>query len=491
MLFNSFSFLIFFPVVVALYYLLPHRFRWGLLLVASSYFYMAFVPYYILILFYLIIIDFFAAKAIEQAQGRKRKLFLIISIIANIGTLFFFKYFNFFNASIEHLSNLLDWNYSIPALAIILPLGLSFHVFQSLSYVIEVYYKRYPAEHHFGIYALYVMFFPQLVAGPIERPAQLLPQLHAKHTFDANSISAGIKIMLWGFFKKVVIADTIGVVVDTIYGNPDGANGITAAMAAIAFAIQLYADFSGYSDIARGSARVLGINLMKNFDVPYFSRSISDFWRRWHISLSNWFRDYLYIPLGGSYGSKLRTCINVMIVFIICGLWHGAGWTFIFFGAIFGLYNVIGFITKKARIWIAGALGLLRLPRLYAAIQTLITFALVSIGFIFFRAPSLTDALFFIKQLFFGWTALFEKQFWISTLLNPRVSVGLTKAQLLYLAIACLIMLGGEYLDREKHLTARLAKSPGWLRWGAYYALIATILIFGYYKQRTFIYYQF
>src|SRR5581483_8336095 len=244
MIFNSFSFLIFFALVGVFYYALPHRYRWAMLLVASCYFYMAFIPAYILILFYLIAIDFAAGICIERSHGRKRRAWLVVSVIANVGTLFFFKYFNFFNANVARLAGFLHWQYSPFALAIILPLGLSFHTFQSLSYVIEVYRGRYPAERHLGIYALYVMFFPQLVAGPIELPQELLPQLHAHHAFDEGTVSEGLAIMLWGFFKKVVVADTIGTVVDAVYGNLHAAAGPALAAGAVAFAVQLYADFS-------------------------------------------------------------------------------------------------------------------------------------------------------------------------------------------------------------------------------------------------------
>jgi D-alanyl-lipoteichoic acid acyltransferase DltB (MBOAT superfamily) len=493
MLFNSFSFVIFFPVVAILYYLLPHRFRWMLLLAASCYFYMAFVPYYILILFYLIVIDYCAGIAIEKAEGKKRKLFLTISIVANVGTLFIFKYFNFFNANLAHIATLLHWNYSITALSLIVPLGLSFHTFQSLAYVMEVYYKRYPAERHFGIYALYVMFFPQLVAGPIERPQQLLPQLRAEHAFDEGTTVSGLRIMLWGFFKKMVIADTIGVIVDTVYGNLHTASGVLLAIGAAAFAIQLYADFSGYSDIARGSAQVFGITLMNNFDAPYFARSIADFWRRWHISLSNWFRDYFYYPLALWLAgrSKAGLYLALFITFTVIGLWHGAGWTYIFFGATFGLYSVIGLLTKKRRAKWAEAVGITRLPHLYGLLQTLVTFGLVCIGLVFFRATSLGDALFFLRHLAIGWGDVVNKQFWITTVLDSQVSLGLTKKAILFLAISCVAMLGGEYWQREKHIVTWITSQPRWLRWGAYYVLIAWILLFAYHQPQTFIYYQF
>ncbi|HUC01315.1 MAG TPA: MBOAT family O-acyltransferase [Candidatus Paceibacterota bacterium] len=492
MLFNSFSFLVFFPVVVILYYLLPHRFRWILLLVASCYFYMAFIPAYILILLYLIVIDFFMGILIEKAEGRKRKLFLTISIIANVGTLFFFKYFNFFNANVASVASFLHWNYPIGFLAIALPLGLSFHTFQSLAYVLEVYYKRYPAERHIGIYALYVMFFPQLVAGPIERPQQLLPQLHAEHEFNEGFASQGLRIMIWGFFKKVVVADSIGVIVDQIYGNLHGETGVALAVAAVAFAIQLYADFSGYSDIARGSAKVFGIDLVNNFDVPYFARSISDFWRRWHISLTSWFRDYFYFPLALKWASWSRAGLYaaLFVTFLVIGLWHGAGWTFICFGAVFGFYSVFGLWTKKYRDRLIASSRISRYPGFLALFQTLITFGLVCIGFVFFRSTSLSNAIYFLEHLPTGWSNAFRVHFW-TDLAHTEIYAGLTKYRLAALPLSCLVMLFGEYLEREKQVTAWIAAHPMWFRWGAYYLIVAWILFFGYFDQQTFIYFQF
>lgn len=454
---------------------------------------MAFIPYYILILFYLIAIDFVAGLAIERSDGRRRGLFLIISIVANIGTLVFFKYFNFFNANVAGVASLLHWNYSPWLLAIALPLGLSFHTFQSLAYVIEVYKGRYPAEKNLGIYALYVMFFPQLVAGPIERPQQLLPQLHEPHDFSEENAVQGLRIMLWGFFKKVVVADTIGVLVDTVYGNLHGVSGVMLCIAAVAFAIQLYADFSGYSDIARGSAKVLGITLVNNFDTPYFTKSIADFWRRWHISLSSWFRDYLYQPLAlvwSRRASRNGLYAALFFTFVVIGLWHGAGWNFIVFGALFGAYSVVGLMTKKIRTRIAEKIGLVRLPRLYSFLQMITTFALVAIGLVFFRAPSLTDAWYVISHLWTGWGSTFSKEFWVTKIFD-QVATGLPNSRLFFLPVSCAIMLFGEYFERTKNILARLAARPLWFRWGAYYALIVVMLVFGYYQQRTFIYFQF
>ena len=291
MLFNSLEFLLFFPIVTILYFVLPYRFRWVLLLTASCYFYMVFKPIYILILGFTIVIDYFAGIYIEQSEGKKRKLYLTLSLIANIGVLAIFKYFNFLNLNFTWLLEGLDLKNPIPFLQILLPIGLSFHTFQAMSYTIEVYRGNQKAEHHFGIYALYVMFYPQLVAGPIERPQNVIHQFYERHDFDYQRVTDGLKLMAWGMFKKVVIADRLSVMVEMVYKYPYNYHGIPLIVSTIFFSIQIFCDFSGYSDIALGSAQVMGFKLMKNFDRPYFSKTISEFWRRWHISLSSWFRD--------------------------------------------------------------------------------------------------------------------------------------------------------------------------------------------------------
>ena len=283
MLFNSIEFVIFFILVTSLYFILPHKYRWFLLLVASCYFYMAFVPVYILILFFTIVIDYFAGIWIEEAQGKKKKQFLVLSLVANIGVLAVFKYYNFLNDNLTFLLHGADWENPIPYLSILLPIGLSFHTFQAMSYTIEVYRGHQKAERHFGIYSLYVMFYPQLVAGPIERPQNLLFQFRTEHKFDYERVVSGLRLMLWGFFKKLVIADRLAIYVNAAYGNPDEHTGLTLAVATMFFAFQIYCDFSGYSDIAIGAARVMGYDLMKNFNRPYLSASISEFWSRWPI----------------------------------------------------------------------------------------------------------------------------------------------------------------------------------------------------------------
>ncbi|HZK78006.1 MAG TPA: MBOAT family O-acyltransferase, partial [Gemmatimonadaceae bacterium] len=393
MLFNSFTFLIFFPVVATMYFVLPQRFRWAWLLAASCYFYMAFIPVYILILFFTIAIDYVAGILIENATGQRRKWFLVMSIVANVGVLAVFKYFNFLNANIHTIAEVFHWPYGLAPLSIILPIGLSFHTFQAMSYTIEVYRGNQKAEHHLGIYALYVMFFPQLVAGPIERPQNLLHQFYEKHEVDYDRITSGLKRMAWGLFMKVVIADRLARYVNVVYNDPKSFMGLTTIIATVFFAFQIYCDFAGYSHMAIGAAEVMGFKLMRNFDRPYLSRSISEFWGRWHISLSSWFRDFLYIPLGGNRVSRPRWYYNLFITFLLSGLWHGANWTFVIWGALNGFYLIFSLITADLRAAVAKAVGLAQRPALHNVVRILITFGLTTFAWIFFRANSLSDAL--------------------------------------------------------------------------------------------------
>jgi alginate O-acetyltransferase complex protein AlgI len=316
---------------------------------ASCYFYMAFVPIYIAILGGTIVIDYFAGIYIEKHIGAKRKWLLIISLISNITVLFVFKYYNFFIDNINGLFNLDSADSSLPYLSILLPIGLSFHTFQAMSYTIEVYRGTQKAEKHFGIYALYVMFYPQLVAGPIERPQNILHQFHEHKKFNYQNLSSGLKLMAWGLFKKVVIADRLASLVNEVYSNPTNYTSLPLIITTFFFTIQIYCDFSGYSDIAIGAAKTMGFDLMKNFNRPYAAQTISDFWNRWHISLSSWFKDYLYIPLGGNRVKIPRLYFNLMIVFIISGFWHGANWTFIIWGTIHGFYLIVALLTKEFR----------------------------------------------------------------------------------------------------------------------------------------------
>jgi D-alanyl-lipoteichoic acid acyltransferase DltB (MBOAT superfamily) len=350
---------------------------------------MYFKPEYILIILFTIVVDYVAGLLIENSSGYSKKIFLVLSLLANIGVLAFYKYFNFLVSNINGLTGGFS-HHPIPLLSIVLPIGLSFHTFQAMSYTIEVYRGNQKAEKHFGIYALYVLFYPQMVAGPIERPQHILPQLHRVNKFDKNNLIYGLFLMMVGFFKKVVIADRLGLYVDPVFGNPHGHSSFDLLLATYFFAFQIYCDFSGYTDIAIGAALTLGIALMKNFDMPYISTNIQEFWTRWHISLSTWFRDYVYIPLGGSRVNFGVTCFNIMVVFTLSGLWHGANWKYLVWGVLHGLL-LIGFnLLKKYNIGIKG----------FSYLKWLVTFNLVCLAWIFFRADNITNAMYIIGKIF-------------------------------------------------------------------------------------------
>lgn len=493
MLFNSFEFLIFFPVVTLLFFLLPHRFRWFLLLIASCAFYMFFRPIYILILFFTIVIDYYAGILIEGTKDLgQRKRFLMLSIIANVGVLAVFKYFNFLNDNISGIASWIGYENPIPYLTILLPIGLSFHTFQAMSYTFEVYRGNQAAERHFGIYSLYVMFYPQLVAGPIERPQNVIHQFHERHYFDYKQVTDGLKLMVWGLFKKVVIADRLALMVNQVYNNPKDYEGIPLIIATVFFAFQIYCDFSGYSDIAIGSAKVMGFDLMTNFKQPYFSKSIPEFWRRWHISLSTWFRDYLYIPLGGNKVAKWRWYYNIFIVFLVSGLWHGANWTYIIWGVLHGFYQIFGNITKDWRNNLAEALGLTRFPLGYKLLQIGTTFGLVSFAWIFFRAKSTSDAFYIITHLFSG---VYEGTISIITNANwgreKYLYLGQDSYTFLLATITVIFLIAVEYFQRSRNLRETLSNYPTAIRWGLTYLLIAGIIFLGVYRSNEFIYFQF
>ncbi|MBA4166943.1 MAG: MBOAT family protein [Chitinophagaceae bacterium] len=475
MLFNSFEFLIFFPVVTILFFLLPHKIRWLLLLLASCFFYMFFKPEYILILFFTIIVDYYAGILIERTQNPgARRRFLIMSLIANIGVLAVFKYFNFFNDNITGIASFFGFTNHIPYLRMLLPIGLSFHTFQAMSYTIEVYRGNHKAEKHFGIYALYVMFYPQLVAGPIERPQNILYQFHEKHYFDKQKMVSGLKLMLYGFFKKIVVADRLSIYVDSVYNDPANHHGFQVIVAMIFFAFQIYCDFSGYTDIARGSARVMGFELMPNFNRPYSATSVSEFWKKWHISLSTWFRDYLYIPMGGNRVSRARNCFNLFVTFCISGFWHGAGWTFIIWGLLHGLATSYEFLTKNFRKRLSKSIA----PGIYNPISLALTFLFVLFAWVFFRAASIHDAFVILANSTVGLkdtVNAFRLQFY----------------DFLVLAFFLLI----EYMWYKKNLLKSFVFKTN-VQWRiaavSYYSLLFwLIVVWGVFEKKSFIYFQF
>jgi D-alanyl-lipoteichoic acid acyltransferase DltB (MBOAT superfamily) len=463
MLFNSLQFLIFFIVVTPAYYLLSsQRARVWLLLIASCYFYMSFVPKYILILGFTIIIDYLAGLQIAKSTGRSRKTWLILSLVANIGILVYYKYFMFLLDNIGTALHLAHISYEIPYLSILLPIGLSFHTFQAMSYTIEVYRGKQPPERNFIVYALYVMFYPQLVAGPIERPQNVLHQFHEYKEYKWDNVKEGLARMLWGFFKKVVIADRLAMVADYTFGYQEHASGWALAVGAIFYSFQIYCDFSGYSDIGIGAAKVMGIRLMENFNQPYLSSNITTFWSRWHISLSSWFRDYVYIPLGGNRKGPVRRRINVFIVFLLSGLWHGANWTFVLWGALHGL--LVTFFPGKNK-------ASYNAPAFRKWLFILLNFVLVTFCWVFFRSPNIKAALTYIKGIVTMQTGLF------------RLNLHLPE---LILSLALIVFM----LWRESRNTGFFIRSNR--NFALYFtSMVIACYMLGIFNENQFIYFQF
>jgi D-alanyl-lipoteichoic acid acyltransferase DltB (MBOAT superfamily) len=474
------EFLIFFPVVVALYFATPCKWRWLLLLIGSCYFYMCWKPEYIILMMFPSFIDYYVAKKMSATQNLAvRKKLLWVSLVTNLGLLFVFKYFNFFNESLRALFTQLNLSYAIPAASLLLPVGISFYTFQTLSYTIDVYRGAIAPERHLGKFSLYVTFFPQLVAGPIERSSNLLPQLQSlRYKLDPDRVVEGLQLMLWGFFKKVVIADRLAVYVNLVYNNPAEYHGLQVALATVFFAFQIFCDFSGYSDIAIGAAKILGVNLMKNFDKPYSAKSISEFWKRWHISLSSWFKDYVYIPLGGNRVIKWRWYYNLFITFLISGLWHGANWTFIVWGALHGFYLVFAIISRPFKDALIKRLGLDKYPAFLKVSQVISTFMLVNLGWLFFRANSLSDAMLLLKNLFV--LAPITEVF---NMITPG-------ALLINLALIAILELA-HYFETDKEFIRSLSARPALVRWPAYVAVTLAILYLGASAGQQFIYFQF
>lgn len=450
---------------------------------------MTFVPIYILILGFTIVVDYFAGIYIAEATGRKRKLFLIFSLIANIGILAIFKYYNFINENLAILFNSVNFHYQLPYLTIVLPIGLSFHTFQAMSYTIEVYRGNQRPERNLGIYSLYVMFFPQLVAGPIERPQNLLYQFRVHHKFDYQRIADGLKLIAWGLIKKVVIADRLAVVVNNAYTDPHKAHGLSFVIATVFFAFQIFCDFSGYTDIALGTAKVMGFKLMKNFNSPYHAKSISEFWSRWHISLSTWFKDYLYIPLGGSRVNVPRWYFNLFIVFLISGLWHGANWTYISWGALNGFYLIFALYTRDVRNNLVAFFGINKFKGLYLVIQTLTTFTLVNTAWVFFRAQSIQDAIYIIKS---GYTETVSDIIKILHKVPFNQVVNLASRRDLLICTLLIVLLETvHHIQKRGSIIELISSKPKYVRWSIYYACVFLIIYGSTSNNSQFIYFQF
>ncbi len=479
MLFNSLDFIIFFAVVVFLYYTLPHKLRWIMLLIASCIFYMCWRAELIVLIVISTLVNWGSALLIDKYRHRAR-LILILSLIINFGMLFIFKYMMFVNHSFMALYEHFGWQYPIKDFDIILPMGISFYTFQAASYTIDIYKKSYKPEKNYFKFSLFVTFFPQLVAGPIERADRLLNQLFTRKKINVKNFSLGIRLMIMGYFKKIVIADRASVLVDTVFNDCRNFKGIAFITAALFFTLQIYGDFSGYSDIARGCGKILGIDLMYNFDSPYFSRSIKEFWRRWHISLSTWFRDYVYIPLGGSRCSRLRKYFNLMVTFLVSGLWHGANWTYVLWGGLHGLYQVIGDIKNSI------------LPKwdnfVFSFFRWIITLILVVFAWIFFRANTISDSFYIVSNIFSDINMIGNAQY----LYEVFNGMGLQLFEIVLVLGAILILFLSELVSLGSDIHSLMDRCPFVVRFGYYYALTAVILAMGVFSGGgQFIYFQF
>ena len=496
MLFNSFAYLIFFPLVVTLYFLIQPKYRWALLLISSYYFYAVWKYEYLILIVGSTLVDYYCGLFIGQSNNpSKRKYLLGLSLLINLGVLFTFKYLGFFYETFELLTagSTQNTNYFK---AIVLPMGISFYTFQSLSYTIDVYKGELEPETHLGKFALYVSFFPQLVAGPIERAKHLLPQMSKVFKFSEHNLKTGLRLILWGLLKKVVIADRLALYVNPVYENPDWFQGTTLLIATLFFAFQIYCDFSGYSDIAIGSARVMGFDLMKNFRAPYLSTSFSNFWKRWHISLSTWFKDYVYIPLGGNRTIKWRWYYNLLITFLVSGFWHGANWTFIIWGGLHGMYLILEQEFQKIKV-------LQTLPLL---LKGAIIFVLTCFAWVFFRAENLGDAtqiciaffdfqfddlrdlLWMGKQLLSGDLSILESKIYFT---KDNIGINMYFKDFIVSWFSILTLFMADYLIIYKNYLAQIDQMSRIGRWSIYYLLIFVLLYFGIFTSNEFIYFQF
>ena len=478
MVFQTFEYFVFLAVVMAGYFLLPHGMRWALLLAGSYFFYMRWNAAYALLMLLSTAVTYACGLGVAKVRtARGKKLCVAASLALNLGILFFFKYYGLVAGTLNGIPGV-----SLPQLNVLLPVGISFYIFQALGYTIDVYRGDIQPVRHFGKYALFVSFFPQLVAGPIERSGNLIRQFDEIHRPDFESMRRGAVMILLGLIKKLVVADRLAVLVDKVYGNAAAFGAPAIIVATVCFAFQIYCDFSGYSDIAIGSASLLGFRLMKNFERPYFSRSIGEFWRRWHISLSSWFRDYLYFPLGGSRVKTLRWAFNLLVVFLVSGLWHGAAWTFAAWGLLNGLYQVAGRFTRDLRDRAWRGLGVNPDGKLRALVSVACTFALTVFAWMFFRADSFAQLWLMLQSLVRGWE--FGSLWELIYLVNGR--------ECLMMALLVLLLLGSEWLCGKSELPDRLFRLPLAVRWLILLAMLFLLILFGKYSESpSFIYFQF
>ena len=498
MLFNSGKYVIFLPVVVLMYYLLPNKAKKYWLLAASYYFYMCWNAKYALLIFASTLITWLSGLGLERVKAgdyppaereKLKKWIVALSFVSNLGILFFFKYFNFAVNLLQDVFALLHIRLSIPTFDILLPVGISFYTFQALGYTMDVYREKIPAERDLCTYALFVSFFPQLVAGPIERSGNLLGQLSVPHKFSFDNLREGLLIMLWGYFLKLVIADRLALYIDTVYGARYLYPGTYLALAAILFAIQIYCDFYGYSTIAMGSAKLLGIDLMENFRSPFLSTTVAEFWRNWHVSLTSWFKDYLYIPLGGSRKGMFRKQLNRMIVFLVSGLWHGADMSYVVWGGLNGLYQVIGELLMPLRLKLSRLLHIDRSSLGVKLVQIPITFCLFAFSLIFFRAGSVREALAVISSI------IHVHNPWI--LIDGSLFIHeYDSAMVLPMTLFMGALLLSDICKKNGIAIRRIIlRQDAWCRWLFFALSTAIVLLFGVwgpsFSEANFIYFQF
>lgn len=490
MLFNSIEFLIFLPIVAAIYYLVPARLRWLILLGASYFFVIRWEPAYLLLILTTTAAGYLTARKMENEENNAvRRRYFLLGIIINLGLLIAFKYFNFINDNIRSLFGLFGAGYPVPDLKILAPLGISFYTLQVIGYSIDVFQRRMGAEKSPGAFALFVSFFPQLAAGPIERARNMLPQYKASHTFDYERTVTGLLRIAWGFFKKLVVADRLALFVNAVYNDPTQYTGAPLIIATYAFAIQIYCDFSAYSDIAIGAARIFGINLMENFSQPYFSKSVSEFWRNWHISLSTWFRDYVFFPLRRSMlksnvwnaGTFLPLAIPPLATMLLSGLWHGPDWGFVVWGGLHGVFILFDTVWNQ---YLRSRFGFRKVPEsLKAVLQIIATFNILSFTWVFFRANSLSDAVYVLQNLFVNLRLQATGITWIMPGGKFQLAIAILAAALVGIVDVL------QY--RKTNLRAFALRRPLWMRWAVYFALIFVILMFGKFGVAEFIYVQF
>lgn len=497
MLFNSTDFLLFFPIVTLIYYIIPHKLRYLWLLGCSYYFYMCWNPKYIILLLFSTIVTYSSGLIMERLKhsslNTARKLFgkkccVAGSFVLNLALLGFFKYFSLFMGTLSHILGLLHIRLAVPAFDLLLPVGISFYTFQALSYTMDIYRNEIYAEKNFFKYALFVSFFPQLVAGPIERSKNLLVQINEKHYLKYENVRNGLFLIFWGYFLKLVLADRIAIIVNVVYENPAAYSGFYIIVATVLFAFQILCDFNGYTTIARGSAQIMGFHLMENFNAPYFADNIADFWRRWHISLTSWFKDYLYIPLGGNRKGKLRKYLNIMIVFTISGLWHGASFAFILWGGLNGFFQVIGEMSKPLINVLAEKFHICRQTFSHHILKVISTFIMVDFAWIFFRSGSLGKSKDILRNmLHFNPEVLLD---------GSLYTLGTNENEFHFLLCALLILAIADYLKYKKiNVLDKLQQQALWFRSLAFALLFCAVVLFGIfgpeYEASQFIYFQF